>query len=369
MPATILIVDDEPANRALLGAVLSRHHSVVEAENGVEALEVLAKTPVDLVILDVMMPELDGFQTCRAIKAKQGERYLPVALLTALDGQDDRNESLAAGADEFLTKPVDIRELDLRVRSLLRLREQEIKIREQLAELQDLTHLKDDLFSLIVHDLKNPLAGVVGFLELLQTQLGDPALAKAKKNADQAIDAARKLQALIEEVTDVRSLETPELKVDRERVDLGTLLRDAASTLEGAARARQVAIVVQAEPEIDLDLDRSLVRRAVENLIAHSVRFSPKGEPVAVRGRRVGSRVEIEVSDRGPHLTDSQKVEVFEKFAAVEARRANSKRRGFGLGLYLVKLAATAHGGEALVRDVEGGGSLFVISLPERAPS
>src|SRR5438067_9038420 len=162
----ILVVDDEARNRALMRGFLSSQWEVIEAADGVTALEMLRRTPVDLVLLDVMMPEQDGFETCRLIKSEPRDPFLPVILVTALGEQEDRNRGLEAGADDFLHKPIDRRELLLRVRSFLRLREQDRVIRAQVEELQRLQSLKDDMVSLLVHDLRNPLAGVLSTIEL-----------------------------------------------------------------------------------------------------------------------------------------------------------------------------------------------------------
>jgi signal transduction histidine kinase len=380
---TVLVVDDDARNRALVKGRLGATYEVLEAENGAAALDLLSRASVDLVLLDVMMRGMNGYETCRAIKGRPAIGFLPVILFTALNSHEDRNEGFLAGADEFLTKPIDHRELTLRVGALIRLREQEERIRHQveelreketvirrqLHELQHLQSLKDDLFALIVHDLRNPLAGVVGFLELVQVGLSDPAHASARRNADQAAAASRKLRDLLDEVLEVQRLEESGLPVKPESVSLAAIARDAASTLEGAATARGVRLQLLLEGERDLvAVDRSLFRRAVENLIANAVKFSPARETVDVVVLALPDRRVLEVRDRGPGIADSVKVQLFKKFASVEARRSGDRRRGFGLGLHLVKLVADAHGAEAFVRDRDGGGSIFGVSFPESTP-
>ncbi len=382
----ILVVDDEPTNRKLMRATLEDSYTVVEAENARAALALFdhasERGPADLVLLDVMMPGLNGFDACREIKARARDAFLPVVLLTALDRQEDRNQGLAAGADEFLTKPIDRRELTLRVKTLLQVRAQEERIREQLAaltakeevirrqldELQHLQLLKDDLFSLVVHDLRNPLSGVVGFLEILQMQLADPALARARQSAEHATLAALKLRDMLDEVLEIRRLEEAGMPLRRERAEVRAVLREAVATVEGAAKPRGIALEVSVDGDLVLHVDRALLRRAVENLVTNAVKFSPPNQPVTVRARRDTDSIIIEVADRGPGISDTTKAQLFKKFAAVEAQRSGDRRRGFGLGLHLVKLVAGAHGGSVAVRDHEGGGSVFAISLPGSVP-
>ncbi len=363
----VLVVDDDPRNRELLRARLAGHYDVLEAESGAAALAALAQAPVDLVLLDVMMPEMNGFDTCRAIKARQRDRFLPVVLLTALSGQEDRNQGLAAGADEFLTKPVDPRELSLRLRSLLTLRAQEEQIHRHLQALERLQALKDDLFSLIMHDLRNPLTGVMGFLELLQHKLEGPLpdVEAARRHAGRAAEGARKLHELLEQALEVRRLEEAAVPLRPEAVPLAELAQEAVRTLEGAARARTVDLAVEVEAVPDLTLDRALARRALENLISNAIKVSPPAAVVTVRVRRADGRVALEVEDLGAGVADAAKPRLFGKFAVFDAPPGEGRPRGFGLGLHLVKLVADAHGGVVSVRDRPGGGSVFGLSFPE----
>ena len=375
--AAILVVDDEPANRRLLRACLGKIYDVYDVEGAAPALELLNHQSVDLCLLDVMMPEMGGFELCREIKRRQ-RQYLPVVLLTGLGSQEDRNAGLLAGADEFLTKPFNRHELLLRVRALIRLREQDQQIRRQLTaltaeqehtrlqmtELAELAAMKDDLVSLMVHDLRNPLTGIVGFLDLLSEDTPDP---ETRRDAMAALEASGRVRETLDDLLCVRMLETSSLSLNRERVRAESVVEDAMGSLRGAARARRVEIHKRAESnDLMLDGDRKLVRRAVENLLSNALKYAPQGSVVSAAIRRAGSDVEIEVTDRGHGVPDAAKQQVFRKFASVEAARGEA-RRGVGLGLYLVSLVATAHGGSATVRDGKDGGAAFSLYLPRAA--
>ncbi len=366
IPKTILVVDDDARNRALMAACLVPEFRVIEAEDGRQAIEAVARGGVDLVLLDVMMPQLSGFDACREIKARAGgaRGFLPVVLLTALSDQEDRNRGLAAGADEFLSKPVDRRELLLRVRGLLRIRDQEAQIRRHVAELRRLQALKDDLVALIVHDVRNPLAGVEGYLQLILRNLDrGPDLAALRDDVGKALEASRRLKEILEDVLRARLLEEGDLTMRRERCSLAEIAREAIETLRGAAAAGGVGVELVAEDEAPALVDRALVRRAIENLLANAIKHSRAGTAVSVAVREHGGDWALEVADRGPGIPDEIKPTLFGKFSSVEAKQGGA-RRGFGLGLYLVQLVARAHGGNVSADDRAGGGTVFRMTLP-----
>jgi DNA-binding response OmpR family regulator len=164
--ASILVVDDDDSNHRIMQRWLSPHWEVLEADSGSAAFAHLRSAQIDLVLLDLALPGQDGFAICRLIKEQSRDLFLPVLLVSGLDGQNDRNRGFEAGADDFLRKPVNRDELILRIRAFLRLREREQTILEQVKELRRLEALKDDKVSLLVHDLRSPLDGVLSAVRL-----------------------------------------------------------------------------------------------------------------------------------------------------------------------------------------------------------
>ena len=359
-PASILVVDDDRRNRALLRGCLHRTYDVVEAESGPEALELLARRSVDLVLLDVTMPGMSGFDVCREVKRLADGSALPVLMLTALRDQEARNAGLEAGADDFLSKPVDRRELTLRVGVFLRLREQAQTIQRQFEELRLLDSFKDDLVSLIVHDLRNPLAAVLAFLNMFRAEIKD---AELRADVVSALGAAGKVRETLDDMLQVRLLEEGRLDLSVETLPIADLMKDAVATVEPAANERSVAVTLALGADPVVPLDRKLVRRAVENMLSNAVKYSPTGETVDVGVRATDEGVEIAITDRGPGVPEALRTTLFEKFGSVELARGEA-RRGHGLGLYLVKLVATAHGGRVIMRSRDGGGSVFGLWFP-----
>src|SRR5882724_2029986 len=208
--ARILIVDDEKQNRVLLRAMLGGEYRIEEAVSGPQALELLTRERFDLVLLDVMMPGMTGYEVCKSIKAGRSDTFLPVLLVTALSAQDQKNLGLQAGADDFLTKPVDRRELLLRVRAFLRLRSQDSMIRLQLKQLAQLQNTKDEMLSLMVHDLRSPLAGIVSHLSLI---IEDAPEGHLREDAQAALRSADGMRDSLEEALQIRLLEEGHLPI------------------------------------------------------------------------------------------------------------------------------------------------------------
>jgi two-component system sensor histidine kinase/response regulator len=359
--ATVLVVDDSERNRALVSGLLSPRYRVVEAAGGAQALTLLESQSIDLVLLDVMMPEMDGFETCALLKGQRREEFLPILMLTALNDQQARNSGLAAGADDFLTKPVDRLELNLRVAAFVRLRRQDRTIRSQLEEVLHLAALKDDLISLIVHDLRNPLAGILAVLDLIRSGNTDPELLS---DVQMAHRSASELRVILDDMLELRGLSQGHIPLRRESSRLSEVVSDALAAVAGTARAKEVHLNLLASDDVRLSVDRKLIRRAIENLVVNAIRHSPARSAVDVIIRQAPGGVAIEVSDAGPGVPDVYKPVLFDQYKSVEGTGGGG-RRGFGLGLYQVKLVAAAHGGAASVRDREGGGATFRLVLPD----
>jgi signal transduction histidine kinase len=356
----ILVVDDEAQNRRVLQRYLASWCEVIEADSGLKALELLGTAPVDMVLLDVNMPGQDGFQTCRLIKAQPRELFLPVVLVTGLAEQEDRNRGLEAGADDFLPKPVDRRELTLRVRAFLRLREQERTIRAQVQELHRLEALKDDMVSLLVHDLRNPLAGILSTVELALEGMGEGQL---RDDLRRALQSAESLRGTLDETLHVRLLEENAITARRDQTDLAALIGAAVATLDPVARRREVKLSWTLAGESTAAVDRRLLQRSLENLLSNALKYTARGTEVSIEARnQPDGFVEIDVQDRGPGIPAALKAVLFERFGSVEAQRGN-ERRGVGLGLYLVKLVAAAHQGDVSAHDRPGGGTIFRLRL------
>jgi signal transduction histidine kinase len=359
--ATILVVDDEPLNRELIHALLPSHFRVVEAESGPDALELVEAGDIDIVLLDVMMPGMSGFDVCRAMKSARAEPFLPIILLTALSDQRARNTGLEAGADDFLVKPVNRRELMLRVDAFLRLRRQDQLIRRQFADLKRLQGIKDDLVALLVNDLRNPIAGIAVRLQLVLDTLAGH-YAPFADDLRASLEATQRIKETLEQTLQVRVLEGSGLVMHPALADVVSLLSASAASFLSIARRRGIELRVASAPTGSRLLDSAFVQRALENLISNAIRYTKPGGDVVISAFEEAGELRIRVADRGPGAPDALKQSLAAGASSPGAPLAHG-RQGLGLGLYLARLVAEAHGGRISAGDREGGGSVFDLVL------
>jgi signal transduction histidine kinase len=352
----VLVVDDDDAIRRMVKLTLAQRYEVFEASDAQEAIAMVEAHDIEVVVTDVTMPGMTGVEAMPLLRAK-AKGPISVLLLTALGDQAHRNAALEAGADDYLAKPVDRRELLLRVQHFVRLGRQERTIRQQLGELSQLTALKDDLVALLVHDLRNPLTALRTAFQLI-----GPSIPAEDKRLFQLGESA--LKRVIDGVSDllkVRMLERGELPLERTTFIGQDLVTEVVKTLEAAALGFKVSLDVQSGKPVKVNADHTLVTRAIENLVMNAVRHTKERVEISVANE--DTRVVFTVADRGPGVPDFLKDELFDMFGSLALKNAGG-RKGHGLGLYLVRLVARAHGGEVVVKDRDGGGARFVFSIP-----
>ncbi|MDP3158059.1 MAG: hybrid sensor histidine kinase/response regulator [Archangium sp.] len=354
--ATVLIVDDDLSVRVLTRRMLAETYRVLQAETVEQALELVAHDTIDLVLLDVVMAGTNGFEGCRRIKAG-AKGYLPVLLLSGLVAHEALMTGLEAGADDFLNKPISQSELSLRVAAFIKIRVQGLLIQKQLRELRELVVLKDDLVDLLVHDLRSPLTAVTCSFRILEAKATEPEM---QEDIRIGIAATQQVLSLAEDLLSVRLLESGALAPALTLCSPLEVVEAAVASLRTLAIQSGVKVSVNGPKDLRVRLDRKLVVRAVENLLGNAVKYTRDGVELSVTAE--GEGAVIDVADRGSGIPDAFKPGLFEKFGSVEAR-SGSTRCGVGLGLYMVRMVAMAHGGNVSVADRVGGGAQFRLTL------
>jgi signal transduction histidine kinase len=364
-PASMLVVDDDSRGRRLLEGFLSAEgYRVRTAPDGATALALARAEAPDVVLLDVMMPEMSGYEVCAALKSDGRTRFTQVMLVTALDGIPDKVMGLDTGADDYVTKPVRREEFLAKVRALLRARSLLVDLERARAELAAKNReldLKRTLAQTLVHDLKCPLTAVLGNLDLLDLRVGEQG--EAGVVVSRCRESASRMLSMILNLLDVEGLDEGKLVPRQERIETAGLVASAADEAQVAAAQAGVVLAVDTDDAADVVGDCHLLRRVIDNLVANAVRHSPRGGTITVALCRRAEGVEIVVSDEGPGIAPEHRESVFDKYHQLELRREGIVVNR-GLGLTFCRLAVEAHGGTIWIDETEGGGARFHVLLP-----
>lgn len=361
--ARILIVDDDARNRELLHDLLvSQGYAVAEAQNGEEALLKVAQWAPHAVLLDVMMPGLSGFEVCSRLKADPVTAAIPVLLVTALQDHDDRMAGIQSGANDFLTKPIDMKEVALRARNAVYTKLLYDRLQEDFDKLQKLEQLRDNLTHMIVHDLRSPLTSVYGALEIFKTNLAKVMSDEDRQFLGSALFSCNKLIEMISSLLDVSRMEAGEMPINKQPCDLRKVIDQAVELLGGMLKDSAVLIECSAEMR-PLSCDAALIQRVVFNLLSNAVKYSPRGGAIKIAIQQRAEEVQVSVSDQGRGIPAEYHARIFDKFGQVETA-GNRKQHSSGLGLTFCKLVVQAHGGRIGLDSTIGHGTTFWFVLP-----
>lgn len=362
-PGTIMVVDDQEPNRRLLRDVLEASgHRVLSLASGEAALASLEQVQPDTILLDVMMPGLDGFEVCREIRRNPAWAHLPVLLVTSLSDREARLEGIAAGANDFISKPIDPRDMLLRVRNSVFTKRLFDRLQESYRRLRELEELRDDLTHLLVHDLRSPLAGALGFSDLLSRYAAEKLDERGRYFTLQVSQSLRLLNEMVSSILDVSRIESGQMPLQPAPSDLAALAGEALTILQGLTEDRVVQIET-AGAVTPVPCDADLIRRVFTNLLANALRYSPDEKVIVVRIQPHPGRMRCSVVDAGPGIPEEYHERVFEKFGQADVRRTGPKYTT-GLGLTFCKLVVEAHGGTIGLISRVGEGSTFWFELP-----
>ncbi|HRQ36733.1 MAG TPA: response regulator [Chloroflexota bacterium] len=354
-------MDDEPSARQTMEMLLLREgYELSFAADGYEALAHLDEESADVILLDVMMPGMDGFELCERLRRNPKWQHVPIILVTALDSKQDLARGLEAGADDFLHKPYNGLELRARVRSMLR-------IKQRHDELQTALQLRQDLSNMIVHDIRSPLSAILISCDLLEMAVGADSMPLSTIRGE-----AARLSGFLTDMLMMAKMEHGRLMLTRSEVDMNESVTAVRDSLAPMAQLKNVSLALETPPQsARLLVDASLWQRVLDNLLTNAIKFSPTGGVITLRlsypeqemasGEMVGMRLRLEVIDEGPGIPEEHQETIFDKFKIVAAKRRDVSQ--VGLGLAFCKMVVEAHDGRIFVKPNTPRGSIFVIEL------
>ncbi len=354
MPEIILIVDDTPANLSVLVDTLSEAgYQLMVAEDGEDALAQTTHTRPDLILLDVMMPGLDGFETCDRLKASAATRDIPVIFMTALNETAEKVRAFNAGAVDYITKPIQHEEALARISTHLTIRRLRAQLEQQLA-------LKERFMRIASHDLRNPLCLILMSGELARRKGATPEVSEYLESIHAS---AGQMRRIIDTFLNVRR-PGDETRGSVGRVDLNLMAAAVVAQNEPAAERKQVAVVLELfEGLPQARAETGHAYQALTNYVSNAIKFLPAGGRVTVRSRADDFKVRLEVHDNGPGVPVAERGALFTEFARL-SNRPTGGEESTGIGLSIVKQLIEGEKGSVGADFPAGGGSVFWFELP-----
>jgi signal transduction histidine kinase len=356
----LLVVDDEPANLALMQRVFQPPYRLMGVTGGQEALDLLAQAPFDLVMLDIMMPGMDGLQTLSHIRSKAGTADLPVILVSALSEVEDIVRGLKMGANDYVTKPVEIDLMLARIETQLKLKQLQDERKRHIAELQAAHEMKDRFLQMAAHDLKGPLGNIGMAQFLLRKLLANHA--EGLQLLDLIENVVENMEIVIKDFLDTAALQSGKMDLRLENVVVQDLILDHVQQYQFVAEKKQIELRVPAVPGV-ICADRQRTAQVLNNLISNAIKYTPRGSAVTIWAEQCARSVHILVADQGPGIPAEERDHLFTQFGKLSTRPTEGEN-STGLGLWIVKHLVTMQNGQVGVECPPEGGSIFWIALP-----
>ncbi len=365
----VLIVDDTKENLQVLGNILRENkYKIVLANNGSEALAIVAKRLPDLILLDIMMPDMDGFEVCSRLKADERTMHIPVIFLTAKTETEDIVRGFKLGGIDYITKPFKHEELLIRVKTHVALKKARDLIVEQNEKLELLNKEKNNFLSIAAHDLKNPITAIKGFSKIIEDE-------NTTLSQEELIDFSKEIRVTAEsmfqivvDLLDINAIEEGKINFSIEPFNIDDFIKSKIDNYKLRAAEKSITInFINNTGNSIVNADSNKVGQVFENLLSNALKFSPFNKNIWIKSEKITlgdgrEFIEISVKDEGPGLTEDDKSKLFGKFAKLSARPTNEES-STGLGLSIVKRLAEAMGGTIRCESTYGEGAAFIFTV------
>ncbi|OIO59792.1 MAG: hybrid sensor histidine kinase/response regulator [Verrucomicrobia bacterium CG_4_10_14_3_um_filter_43_23] len=356
-PPLILIVDDYKENLSVLGKNLEEAgYDIMLANSGKQAISLVKEVIPDLILLDIMMPELNGLEVCVKLKSNEDYAGIPIIFLTAKVDSDDILKGFKAGGVDYITKPFNTMELLARVQNHL-----ELKFSNE--KLQMLNDSKDRFFSIISHDIKGSLSGMMLLQEMTLNHFDEISPIKIKDNLAVIAKSSRRLYQMLENLLDWATLQRGLIQLNPSILCIHDLAQQSIELFEGKCIHKKLTIHNNIDKTLNVFADYDIVISVFRNLISNATKFSHPGGSIEIESKENGPLAEISVIDHGVGMKDNDKKSLFH-MSKNRSKEGTNFEKGSGLGLLLCHELITKCAGKISVESEIGQGSTFTISLP-----
>ena len=359
----ILVADADASIREMLSHFLQKKgHSLTEVSDGKEAINTIVRQNIQIALLDWELPVLNGIEVCRRLREKEDQPYVFIVLLTTGLDQSDLIESFDAGVDEYLEKPINLLELNARLKVGQRIINLEKSLRKNQEEMKEINESKNKFIGIVAHDLRNPVISIRGFSELL---LKNPANLDEEQTEFLTIihSTSRNMLALINDLLDISRMESGRLEIIQKPGSLKELAIERIRLHELQINQKHIQFHANLNEIENISFDPHRITQAIDNLISNAIKFSPTGTCIYVDLYPTESHAIFSVRDEGPGIPREEQSLLFSEFHRLSIR-PTAGETSTGLGLAITKKIMEAHGGRVEFESKEGEGSIFSLLLP-----
>ncbi len=356
----VLLVDDERFNLALLERLLHNRYRTTSVSSGQDALDLLAQDSFDLVLLDVMMPQMDGLETLRRIRSNPETADIPVVLISALSEAQDISRGLQAGASDYITKPIDTDVTRARIQTQVALKRLQDERKQTIAELQEVQETKMRLLRMASHDLKGPLMNLRMVNMLLREGIG--AIEDGGSLLDASDASIDTMQTVIQDFLDTAAMQTGALDMHIDCVQLMPVIHDLLAEHQANALRKNISLDVQVGEEV-IYADVARFHQSLGNLVSNAIKYGPADSHVRLWAENVEGRVTVYVSNEGQGIPASEQHRLFTQGGKLSTRPTGGEA-STGMGLWIVKHLITLQNGDVGFIAPDEGGSIFWIRMP-----
>ncbi len=364
---TILIIDDNPTNLGVLSDYLLDYgFDIMIAQDGQSGLDKTSHVQPDLILLDVMMPGIDGFETCLRLKANPITRHIPVIFMTALHSIEDKIKGFEVGAVDYVTKPLQHEEALARITTHLRLQNLTRELQQANQTLYELNATKDKLFSIVAHDLRGPFGPIKGFARLLYLDAKTAPRAHIEEMAESIHRSAKVVYNLLDNLLYWARMQRGRMAHNPINLELGKVVKQTTNLLAETAQGKDIHLHSIVEEGLIVEADEQMLDIVIRNLTSNALKFTPAGGEVTISVKPSNSTptcVEISVSDTGLGISPEDMNKLF-KLDTHYTTQGTDQEKGTGLGLIICQEMVQKNGGQIWVESELGQGTTVKFTVP-----
>ncbi len=359
---SVLIVDDLPNNVRLLSIMLTeKGYQVRKAINGQMALNTVRSLIPDLILLDINMPDLNGYQVCEQLKADEKTREIPVIFISALDDVLDKVKAFQVGGVDYISKPFQGEEVMARIENQLTICRQKKQLQNEIKERQKTEETLEIYLHAVSHDLRNPVIGMLMILNNLIKNSQGETKEVSRKILQQMADSCDRQLTLIDSLVETRQNDLWGVSLELNPLSLYEIGQQIGQEWELRLKENQATLINNFSPDLPLvNADAHHLWRVFENLLANALKHNPQGIIITFSARLEGNYLRCSIADNGVGISETQRKQLFDRYQ----RGNNNNQISLGLGLYLCRQIIHAHGGEIGIMNNDEKGSQFWFTLP-----